>query len=161
MVTAARDLDQSGFPLPLEAPYRIAPDIIRKKDVPPILVASHCPDPESRGPVIARTRTETGVEIIPIIIIHAGSGIFFVRDAAVRSILTMTAMSARLESRVASGMTLIPTISGLFAAMNITNTASVQTKDIRVAFFSVARVVPPSSGTMCMEEPMRSIPTDP
>ena len=35
MVTAASDLDQSGLPLPLEAPYRIAPDIIRKSEVGP------------------------------------------------------------------------------------------------------------------------------
>ena len=117
--------------------------------------------PESREPVIASTTIETGPEIIPIIIIHPGSGIFFVLEAAVRSMLTMTAMMTRLVRRVASGIILIPAISGLFAAMNITITARVQTKDISVAFFSVARVVPPSSGTMCIEEPMRSMPTEP
>jgi hypothetical protein len=32
---------------------------------------------------------------------------------------------------------------------------------MRVAFFSVARDVAPNSGTICIEEPIRSIPIDP
>ena len=104
---------------------------------------------------------EIGAEIIPIIIIQAGKGIFLVRDAAVSNILTITARSTRLVSMVAIGITEMPTISGVFAPTNITITASVQTNDMRVAFFSVAREVAPNSGTMCIAEPIRSIPIDP
>ena len=129
--------------------------------VPLNLVASHWPEPESRDPVIARERMEIGAEIIPIIIIQAGKGIFLFREAAVRSMFTMTARSTRLVRMVANGITGMPTISDLFAPMNITITASVQMNDIRVAFFSVAREVAPNSGTMCIAEPIRSIPIDP
>ena len=75
--------------------------------------------------------------------------------------LTITARSTRLVSMVAIGITEMPAISGLFAPTNITITASVQTNDMRVAFFSVARDVAPNSGTICIEEPIRSIPIDP
>ncbi len=109
----------------------------------------------------ARDSIEIGAEIIPIIIIHAGRGIFLVRDEAVSSMLTITARSTRLVSMVAIGIIGTPAISGLFAPTNITITASVQTKDMRVAFFSVAREVAPNSGTICIEEPIRSIPIDP
>ena len=64
-------------------------------------------------------------------------------------------------SIVAIGITETPAISDLFAPTNITITASVQINDMRVAFFSVAREVAPNSGTICIEEPIRSIPIAP
>ncbi len=161
VVTAARDLDQSGLPVALDETYSEIPARVAKKKVPLTMCASsHCTAPEPTPARIAAT-TETGSASIPSIMSQPGSGKADFLSEAVRRRLIRTARYANPCRVVPSKKILIPSISESCAAMTSSRTARVQRAETRVPFFSLASSVSASLGIMWKLLPMINIPTPP
>ena len=78
---------------------------------------------------------------------HPGNGISWVASEAVSIKLMTKAVEARVRSRFAIGSMVMPAITAFCDPRNISNTDSVQSRETKVAFDSLARWVPHSLGS--------------
>ena len=78
---------------------------------------------------------------------HPGNGISWVASETVSIKLMTKAVEARVRSRFAIGSIVMPAITAFCEPTNISNTDSVQSRETKVAFDSLARCVPHSLGS--------------
>ena len=104
---------------------------------------------------------EIGSASIPMMMSQPGIGRGPCLSETVRSRLMTMARKPRTCMPVPIMKMFTPRISESWAATTRTSTDRVQRNETRVAFLSLARLVPARRGMMCRLEPISSIPIPP